>query len=299
MTIHGPNNHSEAAIRGIERLKEEITSLDGWKVVKKSGNLTLYNKPLGNSSLPALLRGDATLTPPPGATARQVLRSAIFPGARMQWDYKFESYKIHACYTDLSIFAWSKIKAPWPVSPRDICFVTHVEESDTDCYCSIVSVVDDAIPEVSGCVRANLMVSGWRVYQKSATEMVICFVNQVDLAGSLPTSFVNKMSMEVPETAGEVAKYVDKFGFPPCSIFEGSVEMTFEDFNHSKLTYVLEVVGEGGSITSTVSGRMYPKGFSARLEGNGKIIQEQDKNGNTCIQLDSIQGSVKLIIEKK
>jgi hypothetical protein len=143
------------------------------------------------------------------------------------------------------------------------------------------------------------MVSGWRVHQKSASEMVITFVNQIDLGGSLPTALVNKLSMEVPETADAVAKYVDKFGFPPCSLFEGNVEKTQEDFNHSKLAYILEVVGNGGSIVVTASGRMYPKGISVRVEGDGNMTQEQDKNGNTCVKLDSIQGPVKLIIEKK
>jgi hypothetical protein len=89
MTKQAPNKYSEAAIRGMERFREETSSLDGWEVAKKSGNLTIYNKPLGDSSIPVLLRGDATFTPPTGATPGQIIRVALSLGARTQCNFFF------------------------------------------------------------------------------------------------------------------------------------------------------------------------------------------------------------------
>jgi hypothetical protein len=104
MTKQAPNKYSEAAIRGIERLKEETTSLDGWEVAKKSGNLTIYNKPLGGSSIPVLLRGDATFTPPAGATPGQILRVALSLGARLQCNLFFLEF--YMVYNNITHSQW-------------------------------------------------------------------------------------------------------------------------------------------------------------------------------------------------
>jgi hypothetical protein len=129
-------------------------------------------------------------------------------------DDKFDVAELKQMYNINEALFWSKVKTPWPISPRDLSAASLREMSEDTSYTVMVSVEDDSIPAVSGCVRSNLFISGWKVYKVDG-GVAITYITQIDLAGSIPTAFLKSVQQQVPLCAGSVIKYIKDHGFPP------------------------------------------------------------------------------------
>lgn len=160
-------------------------------------------------------------------------------------------------FTPFESLFWVKLKAPWPVSPRDFTGISLRDLDDDVCYVSMSSVEDPAVPPVSGCVRGNLIISGWKIY-KTDGGIGITYITQVDMAGSIPSSFLKSIHLQVPLCAGKVADYVTSYGCPPYTI-EATATYTRETFDHSKRELTIELAGEG-QVTWKINRQMYPNG---------------------------------------
>lgn len=163
---------------------------------------------------------------------------------------------------------WSKVKTPWPISPRDLSAATLREFADEDSnYTVMTSVQDPKVPEVSGCVRSNLYISGWKIYKTDA-GVAVTYITQVDLAGSIPSSFLKGIQRQVPLCAGSVLKYLEDYGFPP-TVEELTADVKSEHFDHSTKEYIAEVFGSGIG-KWLISDDMYPAGIKVNISGNAK-----------------------------
>lgn len=74
-------------------------------------------------------------------------------------DEKYEVSEVKEMFTHLESLFWVKLKAPWPVSPRDFVGVALRDFDEDVCYVSMSSVEDPIAPPVSGCVRGTLLIS--------------------------------------------------------------------------------------------------------------------------------------------
>lgn len=192
---------------------------------------------------------------------------------------------------------WCKIKTPWPISPRDMAATSLREISEDECYVVMTSVEDDSIPAVSGCVRANLMISGWKI-AKTDAGVHITYITQVDLAGSIPTAFVKNVQQQVPLCAGSVVKYVQEYGFAPTTT-ECTADFKSETFDHAKREYVCNLDGSGECKWMT-SSKMYPNGVTVSIVGSsGNAKHEiQDAGKGQTIVVTGIQGPTTIKITK-
>lgn len=142
------------------------------------------------------------------------------------------------------------------------------ETSENGGYIVLTSVTDSQIPENSGVVRANLILSGWKV-EKTSTGISIVYITQIDLAGSIPTSFLKTVQQQVPLCAGKVVKYIKDFGYPPLCL-DATATFKKESFDHGKREYTAELDGEGEAKWS-YSKQMYPGGVRVHVSGNGSV----------------------------
>lgn len=162
----------------------------------------------------------------------------------------------------------------------------------------MVSVQDEHIPDTSSTVRGQLIVSGWKVSSLN-NQIDITYVNQVDLAGYIPSAFLKKLLLQIPLCAGKVRDYITKYGFVPTTVIE-KVEFKGEEFDHDARRYTLELNGDGGgSVETLCSERMFPQGIQVELKGQAELSQSVDKHNNPCIHLNKIQGHVQLFIKNK
>lgn len=194
---------------------------------------------------------------------------------------------------------WSKLRAPWPVYPRDIAGTSLRELSDNECCVVMTSVDDESIPEVSGCVRANLIVSGWKI-TKTDTGIHITYITQIDLAGYIPTSFLKNIEQQVPLCAGSVANYINEHGFAPTTI-ECTAQFKSENFEHDTKEYSCNVDG-AGEIRWVSSTKMYPNDIKVSIIGSGgnaRSIVESDDHNNKIISVTGVSGPTTIKITSK
>jgi hypothetical protein len=205
-------------------------------------------------------------------------------------DEKFDRSETKEIYSRYESVFWGKVKTPWPISPRDMSATLLREFNDDESYIVMVSVEDDRIPEVSGNVRANLMISGWRMY-KTETGVGVTYVTQIDLAGSIPTSFLKSIQIQVPLCAGKVVQYAQDYGFPPYTV-GGDIPFESEEFNNDKKEYTVKLDGQG-SVQWQVSHVMYPNGIAIDTSAESS----KEDQGKTSIVTVNVQGPTTVVIK--
>ncbi|KAI8968201.1 hypothetical protein BDF20DRAFT_894958 [Mycotypha africana] len=299
MTIE--NKHAEAAYAALTRLKELACTLDDWEFSQEKNGVRLYSKADESSPIP-IVRGDVVLQGHE-FTAQQVAAVATLPGCRRVWDEKYDGSEVKEIYKArdgiLEALFWSKIKTPWPISPRDISATSLRDTSnENECYVVMTSVEDEQIPPVSGSVRANLMISGWKII-KTETGIAISYITQVDLAGSIPTTFLKGVQQQVPLCAGAVVNYIQENGFPPITsgctgIFKS------ENFNHEERKQIVNLDGTG-ECKWLISNKMYPNGVKISVVGSGGNAIESivdGENGNKIAIVSGINGPTTITIDQ-
>ncbi|KAI8097452.1 uncharacterized protein BX664DRAFT_378237 [Halteromyces radiatus] len=288
MTVLESNNrHAATNRKNLEQIKTLTADLSGWEFSQEKDGVKLYSKAVEGSSIP-LVRGDYLLKTTE-YTAEQVAVVATLPGARSIWDEKFHSSEVKEMFTQWESFFWVRLNTPWPISNRDFVGCNLRDMSRDLCYISMASVQDDTVGAVSGCVRGNLICSGWKL-QKVDEGIQITYVTQVDLAGSIPSSFLRNVQLQVPLCAGKVADYISNYGFPPVT---GELSCTFvkESFDHAKREHTVQLDGQGDA-TWTFSSKMYPNGVKVNTSSGQVNIS------GTTIQLSAINGPTTVTISK-
>ncbi|CAO3652916.1 unnamed protein product [Cunninghamella blakesleeana] len=284
--IEATHCHSEFNCKKLEQIKTYTADLNGWEFSQEKDGVKLYSKEIAGSPLP-LVRGEYLLKTKE-YTPQQVATVASLPGCRAIWDEKFHSSEVKEMFTKLESLFWVRLKTPWPISNRDFVGCNLRDYDEDVCYVSMASVEDANVPEVSGCVRGNLICSGWKL-QKVNEGIQITYVTQVDLSGSIPTSFAKNVQTQVPLCAGKVADYVNNYGFPPITGDITTLTFKKELFDHSKRTHTIDLDGQGDASWS-FSSKMYPNGVkvnatSGQVEITGNTIKVSGINGSTTVTI--------------
>ncbi|KAI8580176.1 hypothetical protein K450DRAFT_238513 [Umbelopsis ramanniana AG] len=295
MTIIESNNrHAETTRKALAYLKELTGSLDGWDFSSESNGVKLYSKTVDGQTLP-IVRGD-TILPGKEYTLAQVAAVATSPGSRKVWDEKFDVAEVKETFNFRETLFWSRLKTPWPMSPRDIAGTAIRDIGDDAVYVSMTSVEDADIPEVYGNVRATLYVSGWKAVPVEE-GIAVTYVTQIDIAGSIPSSFLASIQQQIPLCAGKVIDYIQTHGYPPY-ITEASAVTGNEHFTHAEKEYTLEIEGgEAGSVVKIdISSKLYPAGVNVNIQGSGSHKLEDGVNGNKVLVIENIDGSATVTI---
>ncbi|KAI7848277.1 hypothetical protein BDC45DRAFT_523922 [Circinella umbellata] len=299
--IDSDNRHAKKTRDQLAYFKTLSETLDGWDLSSEQGGVKLYTKDIPGNPLP-IVRGD-TIRDDLECTPNDLVTAAILPGSRKIWDEQFDSSDVKELYTRYESLFWCKLSAPWPVSPRDISGTSIRDPNDNVTYVTMTSVEDGLNPPDPDCVRADLIVSGWKFYKTNDNKIGITYITQIDLAGYIPYWLLKSIQTSIPLCAGKLANYVKQYGFPPntrvCTgkFLNETVENTAPDESgedHTKdVEYLLEV--EGGEIETLLSSKMFPT-VQVHIE-QGKTeepeIVEQE-NGNKLVKIKGINGQVKI-----
>ncbi|KAF7730724.1 hypothetical protein EC973_001673 [Apophysomyces ossiformis] len=293
MTVLESNNrHAEHNRKALEEFKTLSASLDGWTFSTEKDGVKLYSKDVPGASIP-IVRGDIVFKTTE-YTVKDVASVATIPGCRKIWDEKYDESEIKELFTAFESLFWVKLKAPWPISPRDFAACSLRDLEDDVSYIVMSSVKDDSIPERKGCVRGDLKISGWKIYKVDG-GVAVTYITQVDLAGSIPSSFLKSVQLQVPLCAGKVVDYIQKYGFPP-TVQTCTATYKSETFNHDKREHVAEIDGEG-EVSWLVSNTMFPNSVKVNVSGNGQPeIVEEGKNRKVIVR--GINGPATIKIHK-
>ncbi|KAI7865096.1 hypothetical protein BDF14DRAFT_1828663 [Spinellus fusiger] len=294
MTIpEASHRHAAHNRTALNKFKAMAATLEGWELSTQKDGVKLYTKAVEGSPLP-MVRGEVTLKGDE-FTPRNVASVALDPGCRKIWDDRYDVSDTKEWFSSTESLTWVKLKAPWPVSPRDFSVATIRDIGEDECNVVISSVEDSMTPPVSGCVRGNLIISGWRLY-RVPEGVAITYITQVDLAGSIPSALLKAIQIQVPLCAGKVIDYINSYGFPPINE-SATAKFKSESFDHLKRTLVSEFEGQG-EVRYIASNKMYPNGVKVSINGSAthEILPADRKN--KLIVVKNINGPVSITISK-
>ncbi|ORY98725.1 hypothetical protein BCR43DRAFT_436317 [Syncephalastrum racemosum] len=291
--IENENRHSAASRKALSYLKELCSSLDGFDFKSEKNGVKLYSRVVPGNPVD-IVRGETVLKTTE-LSPRDLASMATEPGIRATWDEKFDTSELIEFFTPVESLFWCRLKTPWPISNRDVSGVCLRDLEDDVCYISMSSVEDAKIPAKSGCVRANLMVSGWK-FAKVESGVAITYITQVDLAGSIPISFVKNVQQQVPLCAGTLAECAQTYGFPPYTV-PGTANVKMEHFDMSKRTYTVTLDGTEAEHRIVTSSKMYTSGVKVVIDGTASHQIVDDRN-NKAVVISGINDTIKVTISK-
>lgn len=165
----------------------------------------------------------------------------------------------------------------------------------------MISVEDPAIPPVSSHVRANLYISGWKIF-KVPDGVALTYITHIDIKGSsIPGAILRKIQLEIPLCAGRVVQYVKDNGYPPFIVGEFSGRLKSDIFDHAKRTHVVEVEGtddEEGLVKLEVGNVMYPNGFKVKVHGEATSEEIEGENGVKYVVVSGYKSPVTITISR-
>lgn len=124
---------------------------------------------------------------------------------------------IHNCIEALQIsresafrgVRYTAIKAPWPVSDRDVVFKYTISQDPISKVVTLKLIGQKGLLPDKGRVRMTYMISSYQFIPLSKKETKVIYQSHNDPAGSIPTALINKMITETPfNTLVKLRKFV-------------------------------------------------------------------------------------------
>ncbi|KAJ3161788.1 hypothetical protein HDU86_006559 [Geranomyces michiganensis] len=208
------NPHHDSAALSLRLLRGLESKESGWAFHSESSGVTISQKLVTGAPMP-MVRGDAILRGPHGATPQQILSVVKSSSARKVWDARFEDGNALVNYNLDEALVMSQQKGTFPVSGRDFVTanMTHYD-ADGTIYFTATSVIDRSAPADSKRVRAHLTVAGW-IIKPVPEGVAVTYVVQVDIKGSVPSSIIKVIQTQTPLCIAEVFKFLRQKHFVP------------------------------------------------------------------------------------
>lgn len=121
---------------------------------------------------------------------------------RLKWDTTFGDYRVIEQDVDGCEMIYCLMKAPFPVSNRDFLQWRRTEEDEEAKVAKMLmrSADHPSVPEKSGCVRAETLISGYimeaRMGNEKSSDLFI--LAQTDVKGLIPKWIVNTTAARAP-----------------------------------------------------------------------------------------------------
>ncbi|MCK9612896.1 MAG: START domain-containing protein [Bacteroidales bacterium] len=116
-----------------------------------------------------------------------------------KWMYKCTYAERLKKINQASGYSYNIIKAPWPVSDRDVCTYYYVKQDTSSKVVTItMKGVKDYIPEKPGIVRMPKLIGFWELtpIKKGVTKVI--YQLHCESGGSIPEAIVNAYITDTP-----------------------------------------------------------------------------------------------------
>jgi len=168
---------------------------DGWTDVSTKLEVKVTQKSIDESGI-AVIKGDGIIKAP-AVKVKELLFSGDVK-KRAAWDTFFETGEtVKEIEKDKVVVIHYKTKSSMTVWSRDFSVVAAVREESDGGY-TIIGKSINWVPEVSGCVRAKVLLSGFLLQPTKEGHTRVVYIFQVDAAGWVPAAVVNQVQTYQP-----------------------------------------------------------------------------------------------------
>ena len=205
---HGDQDIYDLKVKAREKVIEAVEHIEGegWVLVKDEGDCALSYKKVEGESINMTLR-TFTLDSPMDKAMEKMLDTEM----AMKSNDRLKVNEIVEEIDENTVFIKREISGNMVISNRDMSLFQHVIEL-TDGSKLIVSFSEphEKIPEKSGVVRADFILSYLHVKSISETTTSVAYLVHFDPKGSLPTSFVNMAQNKQHESVIKFKEFLEK-----------------------------------------------------------------------------------------
>lgn len=177
---------------------------------RSQDSIFVYSCKVADSKVKAI-RANFIIPASPSVLAGHLLDVASYT----QWQYSVINTKILKQVADNEIIYHAEVRAPWPVSNRDLVVRLKIEQ-DPETKVMRFSIVSlpDYIPPRHGVVRVPRSEGHWTVTPIKGNNLKVEYRFMVDPGGSIPTWLLNLSIAEGPhKTFSNLSKRI-KAGMP-------------------------------------------------------------------------------------
>lgn len=156
-------------------------------------NIYVYACKVTDSKIKSI-RADFILPTTPSVLAGHILNVAAYT----EWQYSIIKTEVLEVISDLELIYRAEVKAPWPVSNRDLVVRLKVSQ-DPETKVMIFSIISipDYIPPNKGIVRVPKSEGKW-IITPEKNQLKIEYSFLVDPGGSVPSWLLNLSIAEGP-----------------------------------------------------------------------------------------------------
>jgi hypothetical protein len=163
-----------------------------WKLSKEADGIAVYTRPMKDSQFNEFM--SVGLIDEPIEVCARIMYDVP---AKTRWlDDCTMAYIVEKKSEDVAII-YSEMKAPWPVSYRDITMITTVTKGRDIVKQTFMAVPHPLEPERKGRVRIYKMY-GELIFERKGPKTLTTYRIMSEAGGSLPPSFVNFFSTKHP-----------------------------------------------------------------------------------------------------
>jgi hypothetical protein len=172
----------------VQQVSALIASNEGWEQFYDEDGARGYRREDEQNGF-MLVKTFATIDKP----ADQIRNYIWDYNNKKKWDETSGGFQYIQIFDNNFRILYEQINTPWPVTNRDGVIAQKCIENENG-YLIYSKSIPNVLPEVDGCVRAEIICHYIRLSRLSENQTEICLGGCVNPKGSIPKMIVNKMS---------------------------------------------------------------------------------------------------------
>lgn len=164
-----------------------------WQLAKEKDGIKVFTRTSDDSSFK-----DSKAHVDVNASLEDVLDMLLDVKSHKFWMDRIEVSDVIEQTSDTEFIAYYEVKAPWPVTNRDIVSHYTLKRVAKNKVKFIVNNEPDVIPEKEGFVRIQNAQSIWEIYENEDGRVSIMFYTKSDPGGGIPAWLANTAAEDNP-----------------------------------------------------------------------------------------------------
>lgn len=170
-----------------------LLAQENWELAKDKDGIKVYTKKSDESNFK-----DAKALTDINASLEEVLTLLMDVKSHKFWMDRVEVSDLVERVSDTDFVAYYKVKAPWPVSNRDVVSHYTVKRVARNKVKLIVKGNSEKVPEQDGLIRIKSASSTWEIYENENGRVSIVFITKSDPGGNIPAWLANSAASDNP-----------------------------------------------------------------------------------------------------
>ncbi|MEX2589510.1 MAG: START domain-containing protein [Chitinophagales bacterium] len=170
-----------------------LKAQENWELAKENDGIKVFTRTSKDSNFK-----DAKALADINASLDEVLNLLMDVKSHKSWMDRIEVSDLVEHSSDSNFVVYYQVKAPWPVSNRDVVSHYIIKRVARNKVKLIVKGRPEKVPEKEGLVRIKSANSVWEILENENGRVSIVLITQSDPGGNIPAWLANSAASDNP-----------------------------------------------------------------------------------------------------